>query len=63
MKNLSERQLQCVEFVSAGYRYDQIAYELGTDRKVVENHILGARIKLKAKTLCHVVAIFVRSNR
>lgn len=59
---LSKREKECISLLSQGFRYRDIAIKLGTSARTVEKQIAEARSKLNAKTICHAVAIFVRSE-
>lgn len=53
---LSPREKECLLWLAAGLRPDQIADRLGIGSKSVEKYILSAKVKLKAATRDHAVA-------
>ncbi len=57
MLPLSRRERECLLWLIAGQRHQQIAYRLGIHEKTVEKQIQSARRKLKAATVAQAVAI------
>lgn len=53
---LSPRERECLLWLSAGLRVDQIAFRLGNHPKTVEKQISSARHKLRARTNAQAVA-------
>lgn len=53
---LSGRETECLTWLAAGLRPDQIAHRLNIGGKSVEKYIAGARRKLRAATRDHAVA-------
>ena len=53
---LSPRERECLEWLAAGLRPDQIADRLAIGSKSVEKYISGAKRKLKATTRDHAIA-------
>lgn len=53
---LSPRERECLEWLAAGLRPDQIADRLAIGSKSVEKYIFGAKKKLKATTRDHAIA-------
>jgi DNA-binding CsgD family transcriptional regulator len=53
---LSERERECLLWLAAGLRQQQIAFKLGTTVKTVEKQIESARRKLKASTVPQAIA-------
>lgn len=59
---LSERERECLLWLAAGYRRQQIAFKLNTSDRTVEKQIESARRKLKAATVPQAVAIALTYN-
>ncbi len=57
MLSLSPRERECLLWLIAGQRHQQIAYRLGIHEKTVEKQIQSARRRLKAATVAQAVAI------
>lgn len=53
---LGRREKQCLEWLAAGLRPDQIADRLAISSKSVEKYIFGAKRKLRASTRDHAIA-------
>ena len=54
--HLSPREKECLEWLAAGLRPDQIADRLLIGKKSIDKYILSARAKLNAATRDHAVA-------
>lgn len=61
LAKLSKREKECLNLLAGGLRYQQIAFELGTSVRTVEKQISSARIKLKAHTIPHAIAIAIEN--
>lgn len=59
---LSERERECLLWLAAGYRHQQIAFKLNTSDRTVEKQIESARRKLKASTVAQAIAIALTFN-
>ncbi|WP_439543382.1 response regulator transcription factor [Hyphomicrobium sp.] len=53
---LSPREKECLEWLAAGLRPDQIADRLAIGSKSIEKYIFGAKRKLRAATRDHAIA-------
>jgi DNA-binding CsgD family transcriptional regulator len=53
---LSPREKECLEWLAAGLRPDQIADRLAVGNKSIDKYIVNAKRKLKASTRDHAVA-------
>lgn len=56
---LSPRELQCLALLANGHSNDGIAQEVGIRPPTVAMHLANARLKLKAVTREHAVALAV----
>jgi DNA-binding CsgD family transcriptional regulator len=54
---LTARELQCLSGIANGLMAEAIGHALGINFRTVEKHLASARLKLKAKTTAHAVAI------
>ncbi len=59
---LSKREKECIMYLAQGFRYQQIAFQLGTSVRTVEKQIYSARVKLNAATIPEAVAIAVKES-
>lgn len=59
LETLSKREQECLNLLAQGLRYQQVAFQLGTSVRTVEKQICSARIKLKATTVPHAIAIAI----
>ncbi|WP_161625040.1 helix-turn-helix transcriptional regulator [Paramagnetospirillum caucaseum] len=60
--HLSERERECLLWLAAGLRQQQIAFKLNTSVKTVEKQIESARRKLKASTVPQAITTAVVFN-
>ena len=61
--NLSNRERECLQFVSNGWRPAQIAHHLSISKPTVDFHLKGARVKLQARSIGHAVAQAIRHKQ
>ena len=54
--DLSDRERECLTWLAAGMRPEQIANRLGIAKKTVDKYLVKARLKLKSNTPEHAVA-------
>ncbi len=57
MKNLTARQLECLEYISQGIPRFEIARKLWVEDTTVDNHLIAAYKKLSALNAPHAVRI------
>lgn len=62
VESLSKREQECLNLIAQGFRYQQIAFQLGTSVRTVEKQISSARIKLNAATIPEAIAIAIRES-
>lgn len=58
---LSKREEQITRLVAVGQTAKEIGGKLFISTRTVETHIKNAKIKTKAKSMAHLVAIFLQS--
>jgi DNA-binding CsgD family transcriptional regulator len=59
---LSEKEKECLLWVSAGKTADETAQIMGRSRRTIEYHINNAVRKLAASNKIHAVVIAIRSG-
>lgn len=59
---ISERDVKIVQLYSDGFKAYQIAKRLKISSRTVEAVLNKLRDKYKAKTVTHLVAVFLRNN-
>lgn len=62
-KHLTKREEGVVSLLASGHRNPEVAEFLGISVKTVETHIQSAKLALRAKTVHHLVAIYVYRGR
>lgn len=60
--NVTNRELEVLELVAAGYSAKEVAHQLGIAPRTVERHIENVRLKMRARNRAHMVTQAVLSG-